>query len=75
MRIGIDLGGTKIEGIALDNSGVELSRQRIDTPQDDYRATVDAIVTLVQLLEAETQQTATVGIGIPGTISPATDLV
>ena len=75
MRIGIDLGGTKIEGIALDNSGAELFRQRIDTPQGDYHATVDAIVTLVQLLEAETQQTATVGIGIPGAISPATDLV
>ena len=75
MRIGIDLGGTKIEGIALDNSGVELFRQRIDTPQGDYHATVDAINTLVQLLEADTQQSGTVGIGIPGAISPATDLV
>jgi fructokinase len=75
MRIGIDLGGTKIEGIALDNSGAELFRQRIDSPQGDYRATVDAIATLVKLLEAETQQTGTVGIGIPGAISPATDLV
>jgi len=75
MRIGIDLGGTKIEGIALDNSGAELFRQRIDSPQGNYRATVDAITTLVQLLEAETQQTGTVGIGIPGAISPATDLV
>ncbi len=75
MRIGIDLGGTKIEGIALDNSGAELFRQRIDSPQGNYRATVDAITTLVQLLEAETKQTGTVGIGIPGAISPATDLV
>lgn len=75
MRIGIDLGGTKIEGIALDNGGVELYRQRIDAPQGDYQATVDAIVTLVQLLEAETRQTGTVGVGIPGAISPATDLV
>ena len=75
MRIGIDLGGTKIEAIALDNSGVELYRERIDTPQGDYRETVDAIVTLVQLLEAETRQTGTVGIGIPGAISPATNLV
>jgi len=75
MRIGIDLGGTKIEAIALDNSGVELYRERIDTPQGDYRETVNAIVTLVQLLEAETRQTGTVGIGIPGAISPATNLV
>ena len=75
MRIGIDLGGTKIEAIALDYSGVELYRERIDTPQGDYRETVDAIVTLVQLLEAETRQTGTVGIGIPGAISPATNLV
>ena len=75
MRIGIDLGGTKIESIALDNSGEELHRQRIDTPQGDYRATIDAIVTLVQLLETETRQTGTVGLGIPGAISPTTDLV
>ena len=75
MRIGIDLGGTKIEGIALDNSGMELMRQRIDTPHGDYPATLDAIATLVQLLEADTQRTGTVGIGIPGAISPATGLV
>ena len=75
MRIGVDLGGTKIEAIALDDSGAELFRQRIDTPQGDYRATTDAIVTLVQLLEAETRQTGTVGIGIPGAISPATNLI
>lgn len=75
MRIGIDLGGTKIEGIALDDSGAELVRQRIGTPQGDYRATIDAIFTLVQLLEADTQQTGTIGIGIPGAISPASGLV
>lgn len=75
MRIGIDLGGTKIEGIALDDNGVELMRQRIDTPQSDYPATIEAITTLVQLLEADTQQTGTVGMGIPGAISPATNLV
>ena len=75
MRIGIDLGGTKIEGIALDDSGMELFRQRIDTPQGNYQATIDAIVTLVQLLEADTQQTGTVGVGIPGAISPKTHLV
>ena len=75
MRIGIDMGGTKIEGIALDDGGMELFRHRIDTPRSDYHATVEAITTLIQLLEAETQQQGTVGIGIPGAISPATDLV
>jgi fructokinase len=75
MRIGIDLGGTKIEGVALDKHGKELLRRRADTPQGDYQATINAIVTLVQLLEAETQQTGTVGIGIPGAISPKTHVV
>ena len=62
MRIGIDLGGTKIEGIALDDSGKEILRQRIDTPQGNYQATIAAIVNLIQLLEVNTQQTGTVGI-------------
>lgn len=75
MRIGIDLGGTKIEGIALDDQGQELFRQRIPTPQHDYQATVNATTELVLLLEKETSQTGTVGMGIPGTISPATGLV
>ncbi len=75
MRIGIDLGGTKIEGIALDEQGRELHRHRISTPQHDYEATLDAITNLVHLLEKETNQNGTVGMGIPGTISPATNLV
>ncbi|MDH5446699.1 MAG: fructokinase [Gammaproteobacteria bacterium] len=74
MRIGIDLGGTKIEGIALDDHGNEIFRQRIPTPRD-YEATVDTVTKLVQLIEKETGQTGTVGMGIPGTISPATGLV
>lgn len=75
MRIGIDLGGTKIEGIALDDTGNELLRHRINTPQHDYPETLNAIVNLINILESETQQTGTVGIGIPGTISPGTDIV
>jgi fructokinase len=75
MRIGIDLGGTKIEAIALDDNGDELFRHRINTPQHDYPATLNAIVELVNKLEYETQQTGSVGIGIPGAISPATSLV
>lgn len=75
MRIGIDLGGTKIEALALDGSGTELVRHRIDTPRDDYRATILALAGLVRTIEAETGATATVGAGIPGSISRETGLV
>src|SRR5580765_3376744 len=75
MRIGIDLGGTKIEALALDEGGVEIARYRVDTPRDDYQGTIDAMVSLVRRLEAETGRTATVGAGIPGSISAKTGLV
>ena len=79
-RIGIDLGGTKIEGLALDSTGAELARLRIPTPQHDYAATVRAIAELVQQLELRAGfpsdgAPATVGVGIPGTIVRATGLV
>jgi fructokinase len=74
MRIGIDLGGTKIEGIALDGSR-ELARRRVETPRDDYAATLDAIVTLVADLERSTRTRGTVGVGIPGTLAPDSGLV
>lgn len=74
LRIGIDLGGTKIEGIALDGSR-EIRRLRIDTPRDDYPATLDAIVSTVTALEKAAGARGTVGVGIPGAISPATQLV
>ena len=75
MRIGIDLGGTKIEGIALGDNGRDLARRRVATPRDDYDATVEAIVGLAEHLEDRTRLRGSVGIGIPGTISPATGLV
>ena len=75
MRIGIDLGGTKIEGIAIDNAGMELFRQRIPTPRNDYAATLTAIVELVQQIENRCHEKGSVGIGIPGAISPATNNV
>lgn len=75
MRIGIDLGGTKIEGIALDDNGNILYRERVDTPRDDYRATVNAICQLIQKIENQIGEQGSIGIGIPGTISPATGLV
>ena len=75
MRIGIDLGGTKIEGIALGDDGRELARQRIPTPQGDYDGTVRGIASVVQALEQAAGQRGSVGVGIPGTISPATGLI
>ncbi|MGG6195175.1 fructokinase [Pantoea allii] len=75
MRIGIDLGGTKTEVIALSSEGNALFRHRISTPRNDYPATVQAIVDLVRLAEEKTGQTGTVGLGIPGTISPYTQRV
>jgi fructokinase len=75
MRIGIDLGGTKIEALAIDDQGVELVRHRIDTPRDDYDATVAAMVGLVQRLEDKAGSRGTVGAGIPGSISRITGLV
>jgi fructokinase len=75
MRIGIDLGGTKIEALAIDRTGKELVRHRIDTPRDDYRGTIQAMVGLVQRIEQETGETGTVGAGIPGSVSGRTGLV
>ncbi len=75
MRIGIDLGGTKIEVIALDDAGDSLFRKRIPTPRGDYLATLNAIVGLVNEAEAATGMTGTVGVGIPGTLSPVTGKV
>jgi fructokinase len=68
VRIGIDLGGTKIEGIVLDGSR-ELARVRVDTPRDDYDATLDSIVALIANLRQTAGADATVGMGIPGTIA------
>lgn len=70
MRIGIDLGGTKIEAIALDAGGATLSRQRVATPRDDYSATLEAIAGLVAALEGETGRQGRIGLGTPGAISP-----
>src|SRR6187399_3211988 len=74
MRIGIDLGGTKIEAIAIDGTR-EVLRRRVDTPRGDYTATISTVRELVSAIERESGTTGTVGIGIPGAISPATGLV
>jgi fructokinase len=74
IRIGIDVGGTKIEAVALDGTS-ERERRRVATPRGDYHATIGVIVELVRDLERGAGTTATVGIGIPGTLSPATGIV
>jgi fructokinase len=75
MRIGIDLGGTKIETIMIAPDGTERFRRRIDTPRGSYEGTVAAIVEQVAAAEAAVGTRATVGVGMPGIISPATGLV
>ena len=77
MRIGIDLGGTKIEGVVLDNGGHELARKRVPTPSGDYQGTVVSIRDLIESLctEAVVDDRTPVGIGIPGALSPTTGLI
>ena len=74
LRVGVDLGGTKIEAIALGPDGAVLARQRIATPRE-YEASVDAIGALVDAVERDAGGRGTVGVGIPGTVVPATGLV
>ena len=75
MRIGIDLGGTKIEGIAIADDGTARLRRRVAAPRGDYTSTLEAVTALVHEIESELGVRGTVGVGIPGTISPATGLV
>lgn len=75
IRIGIDLGGTKIEGRAFDANGVELDRLRIPTPREDYPGTVAAILEVARSLETRLGQQGTVGVGIPGSVVKSTGLV
>lgn len=69
MRIGIDLGGSKIEAILLAGDGEVLTRKRVATPVDDYKAIVAAVTALVEDLAADVERTLPVGIGTPGAIS------
>src|SRR5208282_5000744 len=76
-RIGVDLGGTKIEALALSSSGEERNRVRVPAPRGDYGATLDAIASLAgRCTEGLTaSEVAGIGIGIPGSLSPKTGLV
>lgn len=75
MHIGVDLGGTKIEAIVLDAAGGECARRRIETPRGSYQGIVDAVVGLVSKLDATLGARATVGLGIPGSLSALTGRV
>ena len=75
MRIGVDLGGTKIEFVALSEDGDILSRNRVHTPVGDYQATIEAIRTGILAIEQKLGLSGTVGVGIPGSVSPATGRV
>jgi fructokinase len=75
LRLGIDLGGTKIEIVVLDESGNELLRRRVATPQGDYPGTIAAVASLVAAAESELRQRGSVGVGIPGAESRVTGLI
>ena len=75
MRIGVDLGGTKIEIIALDDNGATVLRRRVPTPAGDYSATVRAVVELVRSAQSQFGSLATVGAATPGALSPQTGLL
>ncbi len=72
VRIGVDLGGTKIEAVVLDRAGGEIARRRVPTPSGNYDATVRSITELIKSIDSSDTP---LGIGIPGTISPATGLI
>lgn len=77
MRLGVDLGGTKIEIVALDDAGAELFRHRIDTPRGTYRGILEALIGIVRIAETRLAELGhagphSVGFGIPGAISPRT---
>lgn len=74
MLIGIDWGGTKIEGVAMEKDGRELLRLRQDTPRHDYHGCIAAVKAMIDRLEAETGQKGSIGIGIPGSLEPVSRL-
>ena len=74
-RIGIDLGGSKIEVAVLSRDGMILARHRVPTPRDDYWGTLAAIAGLIEQVEERAGPAASVGVGMPGTLSPETGLV
>jgi fructokinase len=74
LRLGIDLGGSKIAGVALDPDGTQLAQHRMPAPRLDYAATLHAIGAMVAALEQQAGGRGTIGVGMPGSISPSTGL-
>jgi fructokinase len=74
MLIGIDWGGTKIDGVALTPDGQQIARSRAETPRHDYEGCLRTIADLVARMEAETGRRGTIGIGIPGSLEPRSRL-
>ena len=72
MRIGVDIGGTKLEAAAIDIKGTTCVRRHVSTPKGDYAGTIEVISDLVSSIEQEIGVLHALGFGIPGTISPAT---
>ena len=75
MRLGIDLGGTKTEIVAMGDGGEILKRHRIATPQGDYQAGIKTIASLIETIENELGMQGSIGIATPGAISPASGLM
>jgi fructokinase len=75
VRIGIDLGGTKIAGVALGPGGSAVGEHRVTSPRHDYWATIHAIGEMVRQLEQRAQVEGSIGVGIPGSVAPGTGLV
>src|SRR6266513_2860276 len=75
IRIGIDIGGTKIEALALDPAGREVLRKRVPTPRGEYDATISAVKGLVEEIDSSSGVKGSVGIGMPGALSRVTGLV
>ncbi len=74
-RIGVDLGGTKVEAVLMGNDGTIKARERVATPRFDYAATVDAVAILVERLDRVTGRVCAVGAGTPGAVEPSTGLM
>jgi fructokinase len=75
LRLGIDLGGSKIAGVALASVGRAIAEHRVPAPRHDYRATVAALAGMVRVLEERAGRTGSIGIGMPGSLAPASGLV
>jgi fructokinase len=75
LRVGVDLGGTKLAGVVLGPAGRSLSEHRAPSPRHDYWATVRAIADMVRLLEEHAGAEGSIGVGIPGSVAPASGLV